>query len=438
MARIEQDIKEYERKVAGGVAFLDAHRVIEPEQEAQAWRDNLTDDIDYLIPFPGIAQDIQQWILASSMYPQPAISFAATMSILSVCIGRNIAYENIKGNLMFICMAESGEGKDYPFKAAKRLLNACGLGGSVYSRMASGAALMESLQESPSLLFHVDEFGNYLTSINGKNANPFAKEVVDIMTESYTSAGDEISGKKTKGNEPIKIKEPNLCVFGLSSERQLFDGLRTSDLANGSLARYSLLFGLNGLMPVKTKVFDIPKSLIQGVIELKERYEKGFFVKSTQLEIDEIYRDEKFNLVRRTKEKCILLSGNKEAFKPVYNRIALRSIQQAMLVDQCKDIAVLRWFEALELRSIDVFMKKFLHLGSDNEIEKHFKDVENCIKKAGTKGISQKELLSKTRHVETGNRNRILNELVNCGAAFVKDVKTGRPGPVPRLYFWSK
>lgn len=406
--------------------------------QAQEWKENLANEIDYIIPFPGIARDIQQWILDSSMYPQPAISFAATMSVLSVCIGRNIAYENIKGNLMFICMAESGEGKDYPFKAAKKLLDAVGLGGSVFSRMASGAALMEAMRDSPSMLFHVDEFGNYLSSINGKNANQYSKEIVDIMTLAYTDADGSISGKKTKGNDAINVIEPNMCVFGLSTERQLFDGLRTSDLANGSLARYSLLFGLNGLLPRDITQKPIPSKITQDLLELIKTHEKSIFIASTQLKVFEEYRKEKFALVKRTKEHCILLTGTKEAFKPVYNRIAFRSVQQAMLVDQCKDISVLSWFEALELKSFDVFMKKFLHLGSDNETEKHFKDVENSIKKAGTNGISQKDLLAKTRHVETGHRNRMIAELISCGAIFIKEAKTGRPGPVPRLYFWSK
>ena len=104
--------------------------------EAQEWKPDLSGEIDYLIPFDCVARDIQQWILDTSIYPQPAIAYAAAMVIVGTVIGRSIAYENIKGNLMFICTAESGEGKDWPFKCSRRILDAIGLEHSKAFKMA--------------------------------------------------------------------------------------------------------------------------------------------------------------------------------------------------------------------------------------------------------------------------------------------------------------
>jgi hypothetical protein len=113
--------------------------------EIATWNDSLSKDIDYIIHFDSVAKDIQAWILSQSIYPQPALAYAAAMVIIGVAIGRNIAYENIKGNLMFIGLAESGEGKDFPLKCASKLLDEVGLGGVVEGRPASGAALTQAM-----------------------------------------------------------------------------------------------------------------------------------------------------------------------------------------------------------------------------------------------------------------------------------------------------
>lgn len=412
---------------------------IEQEEfEAQDWNPNLSSGIDYIIPFPGLARDIQGWILENSIYPQPAISFAATMSILAVSYGRYIAYENIKGNLMFLCMAESGEGKDWPFKCAKKILEAVGLGADVYDRMASGAALIESLVDSPSMLFHIDEFGNYLSSI--KNASSYSKEIIDIMTQAYTSADGSIQGKKTKGNAPLEIKEPNLCIFGLATERQVFDGLRTSDLANGSLARYSLLFGVNGQMPnrVKTNNRTPPDHVIEKLRESISSHKKTAWPYSYQLNVTQDYDDEKFRLVTDIKKMMNEFEGDKVAFVPMYGRVAVRCIQQAMLIDQCQSVEVLRWLEKLELASVNLFMKKFLHLGSDNEGERLAKLLISKIKEAGKNGIIAKSLQLKTLQIMPNVRSAMLDELVRDGLIARVKKKVNGSSRDSTFYYWIK
>ncbi len=425
-----------------GQSFLDdrLRKKENDEPQAQDWKPDLSGDIDYIIPFPCIARDIQQWILKESIYPQPAIAFAAAMSVMSVAIGRNIAYENIKGNLMFIAMAESGEGKDFPFKAAKLILEAIGMGDSLHGKMASGAAFMDSLEESPTMLFYIDEFGEYLSSINGKNANQYSKEIVVLLTEAYTSANSSLSGKKTKGNAAKKIIEPNVCVFGLSTERQIFDGLKTSDLANGSLARYSLLFGVNGLLPIKLKLHNIqvPKSIIDDLLALQQQYAKDVFLCSTQLPVTEAYSEAKYDLVYRLKEKSNSLTGDNKSFAPMYNRAAVRCLQGAMLIDQCKSIETLNWFEKIEMASIKVFSQKFKHLGSDNENERLTKLLKARIKEAGSKGITAKELGSKTAQILPMLRKQLLDELTANNSIHIKLVKLNGSQRPTAYYFWTK
>jgi len=415
----------------------------EDEPETQEWIPNLSSEIDYIIPFPGLARDIQQWILSASIYPQPAVAFAAALSILGVCIGRNIAYENIKGNNMFIAMAESGEGKDWPLKVTEQILNAAGVDSVSSAKEGSGASITESLDQHKSMLLLIDEFGEYLSSINGKSSNQYSKEVIRIMTEVYTSCSSKFVGKKTKGNEPLTIIEPNLCVLALSTEERVFNGLSTSDLANGSLARYFILFGETGLLPrrVKRKDTIVPEHIINGLKALISEYDMPYFVKSKQLDVTDEYDDEKYDLAYRTKIKSNEIrknGGDKVAFIPMYNRIAVRCVSHAMLIDQCRDIAVLRWLEALELKSIDVFMKKFLHLGSDNEDERLAKLLQAKIKESGRKGICKGDLTRLTQQIKPNIRKALIEELLDCGLISVKQVIVGKSQKAKVFYYWNK
>jgi len=415
----------------------------EERPETQEWIPNLSSEIDYIIPFPGLARDIQQWILSASIYPQPAVAFAAALSILGVCIGRNIAYENIKGNNMFIAMAESGEGKDWPLKITEQILNAAGVTAVSSAKEGSGASITESLDQHKSMLLLIDEFGEYLSSINGKSSNQYSKEVIRIMTEVYTSCSSQFVGKKTKGNEPLKIIEPNLCVLALSTEERVFNGLSTSDLANGSLARYFILFGESGLLPrrVKRKDTIVPDHIIDGLKALIAEYDLPHFLKSKQLDVTDAYDDEKYDLAYRTKVKSNEIrknGGDKVAFIPMYNRIAVRCVSHAMLIDQCKDIAVLRWLETLELKSIDVFMKKFLHLGSDNEDERLAKLLQAKIKESGKKGICKGDLTRLTQQIKPNIRKALIEELLDCGLISASNVIVGNSQRAKVFYYWNK
>ncbi|MFA6074193.1 MAG: hypothetical protein WC758_08805, partial [Candidatus Woesearchaeota archaeon] len=261
--------------------------------------------------------------------------------------------------------------------------------------------------------------------------------------ESYTSADKFFKGKRTKGNDAKKIIEPNLCFFGMSTERQIFDGLRTSDLADGSLARYLMLFGNNGMMPRRINNYDlsIPQKIIDGINELKDKYCNQNFISSVSLDISSEYDDFKFNLMCDMKARGNILrekGGDKAFFVPFYNRIAVRSVQSAMLIDQCQDIEILKWLANLDLQSSEVFMKKFLHLGSDNDNERLSKLLNAKIKESGKKGISAKDLIKITQQIQPHIRKSMIDELLFNDVISTKLVKLNGSQRSSTVYFWNK
>ena len=411
----------------------------EQENEAQEWKNDISSDIDYMIPFPCVAQDIQKWILDTSIKPQPALAFAAALNVLSVIQGRTIQCQGIKGNIMMLCLAESGEGKDWPMKASRKLLESVGMDDCVHGQMASGAALVDALVDSPSMMLSLDEVGHYFAGINSKNSNQYSREIMPIITEIYTSGSDSYSEKKRKGQDARKIQEPNLSMMGMSTERQIMDALKSSEVADGSLARFMVLFGQNNVLINRKRHSDtnVPDS-IKNRLEL---IKKPYLLSSHKIALSEQYNEAKQDMEDRFNYKAIeigMSGGDKAMFKPFFTRLAVRSVQMALLIDNCYSLDVLKWCEILSEKSCDVFIKKFCHLAADNDNERFVKLIERSIKEAGKNGITKEKFYDKTRSVESGMKKRILSDLIDSNKIFIEERKVGESRKVSTLYFWRK
>jgi hypothetical protein len=341
---------------------------------------------------------------------------------------------------MSICIAESGEGKDKPMKLAQKLITELGYGDRVYKKMASGAALMDALEESPSMNLIIDEMGNYLASVNGNRSNQFSKEIVGIITECYTSGSSSFTGKKLKDFHPEPILEPNISVIGSTTEGQLMNGLSSSDISDGSLARYFVVYGKNKMMPTRVSHDDssIPKRLIHSIENLIKQCNSGVYLYSKSLNVSEEYLDEIFMFSTKTKYISNQLEGDKAMFCSMYNRVTVRAVEMAILIDQGKSITVLEWCWRACIKSVEVFALKYSHTASDNDNEKYIKIVQAKIKESGIDGISSKELLQKTRQVPSYVRKSCVTDMLDAGLIFSKKRKVEGSRQSSLLYFWRK
>jgi hypothetical protein len=407
--------------------------------EAQEWKTDLSAEIDYLIPFPCLARDIQQWILSTSVKLQPALAFLATMSVLATVSGRDVQVSGTKGTFLALGMAESGEGKDWPLKATARLLDSVSMGNHVYGDMASGAALFESIESTPSALLQIDEAGHYFASINSKTANQFSREIMPIITKCYTSSSDYYQDKSRKGIEGRRINEPNLNVLGMTTERQIMDTLRTSEVADGSLARFMVAFGDNNVAINQNRSLDkdVPET-IKSRLELIKGAQ--FLLRSKDIALSDEFKQRKNELEIYFNDRAIEIgkSGTDKAlFKPFYHRLAVRSVSMSLLIDRCYSVDILDWCADIAEKSTEVFIKKFCHLAADNENERFVKIVERAIKESGKKGLTGNEFYIKTRSVESGLRKRILNDLIDADLVFSGIDPASKTRPVTR-YYWKK
>ena len=409
------------------------------ELEAQEWKPSLADEIDYLIPFPGVARDIQKWILDTSIRQQPAIALAATMALMATCAGRYINANGIKGNIMAVCIAGSSEGKDHPLKSVSRILDSIGLSDCYYSQMASGAALVDSLDRSNSMIMVIDEIGHYFSGISGKNAGTHSKEIMPMLTEIYTCSNDSYKEKTRKGMTGRVIHEPNLSLVGFSTEKQILSAMSANDLEDGSLGRFFFFFGgvdvRRNRGRIKSK--EIPDRITDALIKFKPRFIKEPY-SSNDLELSDEYQSEIEKIEDHFDEIAFNSDDKNKKFAPFYKRMAVKAIQMALLIDGCQDIEVLKWCAKMCHDTTEIFIKKFNHFVANGAQEVNFKDVERAIKEAGKKGISKRDLLRKTQNLRRTDRNSILADMLETGLIFEKQSKIEGSQRVTTLYFWKK
>lgn len=137
---------------------------------------------------PGLVGDIAEYIFQSSRMPNKAFAIAGALIIVSY-LNSNKAYVGGSDTALnlFICLVgDTGSGKEDPRKAIKRLIDSVrnmSRGESIHESIASGAALLRSLEGNPSTLILIDEFGIYLQTALSDRGSIHQKDLIkDLMT----------------------------------------------------------------------------------------------------------------------------------------------------------------------------------------------------------------------------------------------------------------
>ncbi len=117
------------------------------------------------------------------------------------------------------------------------------LGGN---KIASGSGLLTAIQRQPAILFQLDEFGMFLSAAADRKRSPrYVCEILDLMTELYTTSGTTYFGIEYASNQLNNahraIHQPCACIYGTTTPIHFWQALQASNVADGSLARFLIL-----------------------------------------------------------------------------------------------------------------------------------------------------------------------------------------------------
>lgn len=193
---------------------------------------------------PGLVGEIAKYIFQSSRMPIKAFAIAGALIVVSY-LNSNKAYvggSDTALNLYICLIGDTGKGKEDPRKAIKRLIASVKnvlRGESIHESIASGAALLRSLEGNPSTLILIDEFGIYLQTALSERGSIHQKDFIKELMTLYGLGRSYFGGKAyadTKQNIG-QIHNPHINLIGTTTSLELLDGITPRMIDNGLLNR---------------------------------------------------------------------------------------------------------------------------------------------------------------------------------------------------------
>lgn len=210
-------------------------------KKAQAKAKQKEEEFDPL-KLEGLIGDTVRWICKDALFPQPMLALLNALAFAGSTFGRQYATEfDTRSNIYLVGIADTGAGKDNSRKKIGKLAEAAGLGQFVGAHnIRSDTGMMRSLSNNPCQLLMLDEFGKLLQALTDKQAGPHHKAVIKAFMTLYSdSSGVYKHGDyaNPKINEAIVIHNPNLCIYGTSTEKEYVKALNKDAVESGELNR---------------------------------------------------------------------------------------------------------------------------------------------------------------------------------------------------------
>jgi hypothetical protein len=194
-----------------------------------------------LLTIPGFVAEVMDYSLRTAPYPQPALAFAAALTLQAFLAGRKVRdATDIRTNLYVLALANSGSGKDHPRKVNQRILVEAGLHDVFGETFASGEGIEDRLFTTPSVLFQTDELDGLILAI-AQGKDPRWEGVMSVLLKFYTSAGTLYPMRVKAGQSAGVIDQPSLCLLGTAIPKHYYEALSVRMLTNGFLARMLVL-----------------------------------------------------------------------------------------------------------------------------------------------------------------------------------------------------
>jgi hypothetical protein len=198
----------------------------------------------HLLDAPGLVGAIAEYIVSTSLFPQPVLALGASLAWCGAIMGRKVrTATDLRTNLYLIGVADSGSGKEHARKALKRLAVASGMTRYIGAeKLASDQGLFALLEAQPSCLALLDEFGRILRVLNNERAPAHLQQLLTTLMELFGSADSYIIEKQraehTNGNAPRQVTNPNLCIYATTVPGRLYQGLTPDEITDGFLPRF--------------------------------------------------------------------------------------------------------------------------------------------------------------------------------------------------------
>lgn len=378
----------------------------------------------------GLVGDIARYILETSIKPQPVFALAGALCAVGVLAGRKVrTNSDLRTNIYCLCVGASGSGKDAPRQTIKKLFFHAGCRDMIKNEeLASGTAITNTLNETPTQLFLLDEIGRFIRTTNGINRPTHLQDVITILLKLYSNANSIFSGKSYADvKKHIEINQPHLCLYGTTVPDSLYKGMPVENIEDGFLARM-LIFETDDDMPEKAprrELISIPPAEIIDQIKALNRKPINFspngnldkmnpcpqiipLIEQAKPAIEAF--DKYINNLRKDLK-------NQNKIESIYSRTSELAERIALIIAVGRNIdnPVIGDYEMGYGIKLAHFLSNHMayivnNYISTNNFEHEVKRVLNIIRKTGQ--IQKSALTARTQHIQPYMRNEIIDTLI--------------------------
>ncbi|MDE2344062.1 MAG: DUF3987 domain-containing protein, partial [Betaproteobacteria bacterium] len=317
--------------------------------------------------------------------------------------------------------------------------------------VASGAAIHTALTRHPSILFQIDEFGDWLGEVLGANAAPYRKQIGQRLKTLYSEAGGVVAGTEyadqTKMGKPREdIINPHVCLYGTTTPGQFWRAIGSGSLEDGLMARFLVFISPESypdecrpaLIPIPSGLIEAFQAIAAGPDRQADKPAPAMasnikpepYTAPMTPAAQEAYRAMRAAQLakQRTNEGSYVTSIAGRMAENAIKLALVRSISRDArrpVIDET-DIA---WGRALAEHCIDTILREASENVADTTYGRHVTKALQLVRRHGP--ISEAELFRRGWLVPTRDRTAILRDMVESGMvqASVSEGGYGRGRP---------
>jgi len=401
----------------------------------------------------GVLGQMMALMTKTAKRPQPVLALGASLCALGAIMGRKYKTKtNARSNLYIVGIAESGAGKNHSRTVITQLFSEANLlhlmGGN---KIASGSGLIAAVQRQPSVLFQLDEFGMFLAAAADRKRSPrYLTEIVDQMTELYTSSGSAHFGIEYASGSARDVQkvvhQPCVCVYGTTTPLHFWQALQAANVSDGSLARFMVLRSEEDFPEANPAFGEVhaPASLIADL----QRMNKGSAKHANlcgMLNTPDLAPNP-YGVPASEKAQAVfdllgvelvqeLRAAKHSGYASILARIEENAQKLALIraVSNDADDPIIEeadalWAVALTRHCAEQTIKEVSERVSENETESLHKRALKLLRDAGAQGMRRTEFCRKTQFMELRQRDALIQALVESGQIELTSKQTvGRP-----------
>lgn len=386
---------------------------------------------------PGVLGQVQDWIDATARKPQPMFAIQAAIAFGAAVLGRRyVTTQRNWPSLYLLNIGKSASGKEHAKWAIERLLDACQLerlvGPDSYT---SDSGVLSSLHRQPCHVAVVDEFGKVLEAASIKHSARGASTMRALMEvwgradgtlrpQGYSTFGmtdmevDKITAKS--------VRNPALTLLAMTTPDTFFDTLGSAAARDGFLNRFLVVESDIGRQPGKPVVHaPVPQTVIDWA---KDAHASPSIVNAdinpTLAPTAKVIpiAPEAQSAFGRYEAECIVLMDHYEdrGLAEIFGRTAEISMRLALI------LAVSRGNQRVTVDDAESSIAYTRHHAvrladrlqdsvADSEFEALKLQVLACIRKAGPKGLTERQISQYSRRfraIDQRGQLSVLNSLV--------------------------